>query len=139
MPPYLGSWETDIVGSIIYADAISLSYMKDRGYGCDEASAKPWLKKPSVGSTVGCPSFPRMSITSSDVGGKKACQLATETLPALYRKMSLKIWKNTGQGQSQTFPGLCIVKHPVTVSRVLPNKELAVLVSEMSRGGLRTQ
>lgn len=48
MPPYLGSWETDIVGSIIYADAISLSYMKDRGYGCDEASAKPWLKKPST-------------------------------------------------------------------------------------------
>lgn len=80
-----------------------------------------------------------MSITSSDVGGKKACQLATETLPALYRKMSLKIWKNMGQGQSQTFPSLCFVKHPVTVSRVLPNKELAVLVSEMSRGGLRTQ
>lgn len=61
-----------------------------------------------IRSTVECPSFPSMNINCSDVGGKKACQPAAETLPALYRKTSLGVWKNTGRGWSQIFPGLSV-------------------------------
>lgn len=56
---------------------------------------------------------PSMSVNYSDVEGKQACQSATE---AVYRQMSLEVWKNTGQAQSQTFPGLSVAHHRVLVS-----------------------
>lgn len=77
-------------------------------WGLDKALVKETIH---IGSTVQCPSFPDMSINYSDVGGKKACQTATETLPVLYRKMSLEVWQNTGKARSQTFPGLSVAHH----------------------------
>lgn len=57
-----------------------------------------------------------MSINYPDVAGDTACQPATETLPALYRKMSLEVWKNIIQSWSQTFPGLSVAHNGMPVA-----------------------